>query len=191
MSTATINNAIVSDPTDSNAGEAPRVSETRATTPDEPGFSEPSGGPGAGGQGAGGQGAGGGPAFPPGRYGRRRDGRRHLLVPAVILTLVLVICVLLAVRLYRQYGDPTYDSQIVGWSDVTGTQMRIKFTVNVPAGGAASCTIRARDYDGNEVGRRTVIVRASGGDTSVQANELVTTSAKASAGDVLQCGPAS
>jgi hypothetical protein len=174
MSTATINNAIVSDPTDSNAREAPRVSETRATAPDEPGFPAPSG-----------------PEFPPGRYGRRRDGRRHLLVPAVILTLVLVVCVLLAVRLYRQYGDPAYDSQIVGWSDVTDTQMRIKFTVNVPAGSTASCTIRARDYNGNEVGRRTVTVRAAGGDTSVQANELVTTSAKASAGDVLQCGPAS
>jgi hypothetical protein len=163
MSTATINNAIVSDPTDSNAGEAPRVSETRATAPQ----------------------------FPVGRYGRRRDGKRHLLVPGVILTLVLLICVFLAVRLYRQYGDPAYDSQIVGWSDVTGTQMRIKFTVNVPAGGTASCVIRARDFNGNEVGRRTVTVRATGGDTTVQANELVTTSAKAAAGDVLQCGPAS
>jgi hypothetical protein len=162
MSTATINFAIVSDPTGNNAREARRVSETRATAPE----------------------------FPPGRYGRRRDGRRHLLGPAVILAVVLVICVFLAVRLYRQYGDPAYDSQIVGWSDVTATQMRIKFTVNVPAGGAASCILRARDYNGTEVGRRTVTVRSTGGATTVTADELVTTTARASAGDVLRCSAA-
>jgi hypothetical protein len=128
--------------------------------------------------------------FPPGRYGRRRDGKRHVVGPAVILTLVLVACVFLAVRLYRQYGDPAYDSQIIGWSDVTDTQMRIRFSVNVPAGGAASCTVRARDYDGDEVGRRTVTVRAAGDATTIDANELVPTSARASVGDVLSCRPA-
>ena len=125
--------------------------------------------------------------FPPGRYGRRRDGRRHVASPLVILAVVLVVCVLLAVRLYRQYGDPSYDSQIIGWSDVTDTQMRIRFSVNVPAGGTASCTIRARDYNGVEVGRRTVTVRATGDATAVEANELVTTGSKASVGDVLKC----
>jgi hypothetical protein len=108
----------------------------------------------------------------------------------VVLTLVLVGCVFLAVRLYRQYGDPTYDSQIVGWSDVTATQMRIKFTVTVPAGGSASCTIRARTYNGDEVGRRTVTVRAAAGATTIPADELVTTTAKAAAGDVLRCSAA-
>jgi hypothetical protein len=156
------------------------VSETRATASDDNGSSAPSGGPGAGN----------GTEFPPGRYGHRRDGRRHLLVPAVVLTLVLVGCVFLAVRLYRQYGDPTYDSQIVGWSDVTATQMRIKFTVTVPAGGSASCTIRARTYNGDEVGRRTVTVRAAAGATTIPADELVTTTAKAAAGDVLRCSAA-
>jgi hypothetical protein len=152
----------VSDPTDKNAREACPVSETRATTPQ----------------------------FPAGRYGRRRDGRRHLAVPAVILTLVLVGCVFLAVRLYRQYGDPTYDSQIIGWSDVTATQMRIKFSVNVPAGGSASCALRARDFGGNEVGNRTVVVRADGDATTITADELVPTTARASVGDVLRCRPA-
>lgn len=130
------------------------------------------------------------PQFPPGRYGRRRDGRRHLAAPAIILAVVLAGCVLLAVRLYRQYGDPTYDSQIIGWSDVTDTQMRIKFSVTVPAGGAASCTLRARTYHGDEVGRRTVTVRATGDATTIEANELVATSARAAAGDVLRCQPA-
>jgi len=92
------------------------------------------------------------PVFPPGRYGRRRDGRRRLLLPAVLAVLVGITAVFLVVRLYGRYGDPNYDAQIVGWSDVTDRQLTIRFTVRVPAGGSATCGLRARDYAGAEVG---------------------------------------
>jgi hypothetical protein len=128
--------------------------------------------------------------FPPGRYGRRRDGRRHLTVPVVFGVLLLLVSVLVAVRLYRQYGDPDYDAQIVGWTDVTDTQMTIKFTVRVPAGAAASCLLRARSYDGVEVGSRTVTVTATGNGTTIEASETVPTTARAAVGDVLRCTPA-
>jgi hypothetical protein len=157
-----MNNAILSDPTDKKRTRGRQVSETRAT----------------------------GPVFPPGRYGRRRDGKRHLLAPIVILTLVLLLCVLVAVRLYRQYGDPAYDAQIIGWTDVTDSQMTINFSVRVPAGAAASCTLRARTYNGEEVGRRTVTVRAGGDATTIEAGEPVPTTARASVGDVVRCQPA-
>jgi Domain of unknown function (DUF4307) len=154
--------AILADGTDNFRRGGDPVGETRATTP----------------------------AFPPGRYGRRRDGRRHLTVPLLVLTVVLVASVLFAVRLYRQYGDPDYDAQIVGWTDVADTRMTIRFTVRVPAGGSATCGLRARDYDGAEVGRRTVTVSATGDETLVSASEVVPTTAKASVGEVVRCAAA-
>jgi hypothetical protein len=156
-----MNNAILADPTDKNRPRGRQVSETRATTP----------------------------AFPPGRYGRRRDGKRHLGVPITFGTIVLVICVALTVKLYHQYGDPAYDAQIVGWTDVTDSQMTIRFTVTVPAGGSAACVLRARTYDGTEVGRRTVTVSAKGDHNTIDASEPVPTTARASVGDVLSCQP--
>jgi hypothetical protein len=144
------------------AGEAPLVSETRATTP----------------------------VVPPGRYGRRRDGRRRLLLPAVLAVLVGIAAVFLVIRLYGQYGDPDYDAQIVGWSDVTDQQMTIRFKVRVPAGGSATCGLRARDYAGAEVGRQTVTVSATGSATSVDAREVVPTTARAAVGEVVRCAAA-
>ena len=130
------------------------------------------------------------PVYPPGRYGRRRDGRRHLAVPILFALLILGLSVLVAVRLYRQYGDPRYDPQIVGWTDVTATQMTIRFTVRVPPGGAAACLLRARTYDGAEVGSRTVTVAATGDNTTIDASETVPTSARAAVGEVVRCRPA-
>jgi hypothetical protein len=150
---------ILADGTDNFCRRGRPVNETRATTP----------------------------AFPPGRYGRRRDGKRHLAVPVTVLTVVIIASLLLSVRLYRQWGDPTYDAQIVGWTDVTNTQMTIKFTVTVPAGGSASCVLRARDYGGNEVGRRTVVVAATGYATSISASEVVSTKSRGVVGDVIRC----
>jgi hypothetical protein len=129
------------------------------------------------------------PVFPPGRYGRRRDGRRHWLLPVVFGVLVLAVSLLAAVRLYRQYGDPDYDARIVGWSDVTPARMTIEFTVRVPAGGAAVCVLRARTYDGAEVGRREVTVSATGDATQIRARENVPTSTAAAVGDVVRCRP--
>jgi hypothetical protein len=131
------------------------------------------------------------PLYPPGRYGRRRDGRRHLTAPIVFGVLVALLSVLVAVRLYRQYGDTDYEPQIVGWTDVTASQMTIKFTVRVPPGGAAACLLRARSYDGADVGTRTVTVAATGRGTTIEASEIVPTTARAAVGDVLRCRPAS
>jgi hypothetical protein len=130
------------------------------------------------------------PVFPPGRYGRRRDGRRRVLGPAIILAVVLVACLALTWALYRKWGDPHYDAQIVGWNPVSNTRLTIEFKVTVPAGGAATCGLRARDYGGNEVGFRQVTVQAAAGQTEVDVHEVITTSARASVGDVTRCAPA-
>jgi uncharacterized protein DUF4307 len=131
------------------------------------------------------------PVFPPGRYGRRRNGRhRPRVVSVVALALVVAASVLLSVRLYQRYGQTDYQPQIVGWDEPTDQQMTIRFTVRVPAGGSASCGLRARDYNGNEVGRRDVVVHAAPGATKIEAKEPVPTTARGSVGDVLGCEPA-
>jgi hypothetical protein len=127
--------------------------------------------------------------FPPGRYGHRRDGRRRLGVPVAFGVVVLAISVLLAFRLYDRFGDPAYEARIVGWSAVTDTSMTIEFTVRVPAGATAECVLRARSYDGAEVGRGTVRVTNATGGVTVTAREPVATSARASHGDVVRCRP--
>ncbi|GAB1645151.1 DUF4307 domain-containing protein [Krasilnikovia sp. MM14-A1259] len=129
------------------------------------------------------------PVFPPGRYGRRRAGRRLRVLPIVVAALVIVASVALSVRLYHQYGDPDYDAQIVRWTDVTDTRITIEFTVRVPAGGSATCALRARAYDGSAVGQRSVTVAATGDATTIRAAETVDTTARAYVGEVLHCQP--
>ncbi|MDT5034332.1 MAG: hypothetical protein QOC94_4503 [Actinoplanes sp.] len=152
---------ILADGTDNFAGEGRPVNETRATTP----------------------------AFPPGRYGHRRDGRRNRAVPIAVLALVIAASLLLTVRLYQRWGQTDYQAQIIGWTDVTPTSMTIRFTVTVPAGASTTCLLRARDYGGNEVGGREVTLTAAAGATAIAADELVSTTARASVGEVLRCRP--
>lgn len=154
-----MDSAILADRTDNNRSEGPPVTETRATTP----------------------------AFPPGRYGRRRSGRRRLLGPVVLAALILAASVLLAVRLYRQYGDPTYDTQLIRYTQITDTGVTVDFAVRIPAGGSATCVLRARSYDGGEVGRRTVTVTAVAGATRVVASEAVPTTSRPFIGEVVGC----
>ncbi|MEU4244431.1 DUF4307 domain-containing protein [Actinoplanes sp. NPDC026619] len=130
------------------------------------------------------------PVFPPGRYGRRREARRRRVLPIAALILVILGSLLVTYKLYQRYGQTDYQAQIVGWQEPNDTTMLIKFRVTVPAGGAAECVLRARDFGGNEIGRRTVVVRAAAGQSSLEAEESVTTTVKGSVGDVLGCQPA-
>ena len=129
------------------------------------------------------------PAFPPGRYGRRRDGRRRIFWPTLFGVAILAGSLLLAVRLYNQYGDPTYDAEVIRYTAATDREMLIDFTVRVPVGGAAVCALRARAYDGAEVGRREVTVAGAteGNDQQVTATEPVPTTARAFIGEVVRC----
>ena len=130
------------------------------------------------------------PVFPPGRYGRRRSGRRRSVLPIVVLVVVVVASLLLAVRLFQRFGQTDYEAQIVGWSEPSAAELVIEFKVRVPAGGATTCVLRARDYDGFEVGRRTVLVQAAAGQRTVDVRESVPTKSRASVGDVMGCRPA-
>jgi hypothetical protein len=132
------------------------------------------------------------PVFPPGRYGRRRAQRRHR--PALVAGLALVTLVvgtLVSVRLYKNYGDPAYDAQVVTYTDISDAGLTLTFRVTIPEGGQATCVVRARSKDGAEVGKQDVLVRDAAGDgaTTTVTERLVTT-AKPFVGEVLRCVPA-
>lgn len=127
------------------------------------------------------------PVFPPGRYGRRRaPGRRPLVAVLVAVALVTVLG-LVVHRLYRQYGDPAYDAQVITYQQITDSQVVIDFRVTVPPGGTAVCALRARSHDGAVVGREEVRVQAAPGERQVRASHRLATTARPFIGEVLHC----
>ncbi|MFG3703888.1 DUF4307 domain-containing protein [Micromonospora sp. NPDC047670] len=132
----------------------------------------------------------GAPAFPPGRYGRRREpGRRRPLLAALLVIALVAVLSLVTVRLYRQYGDPNYDAQVITYTGITDSQVLVDFRVTVPDGGSAVCLLRARDRDGAEVAREEVTVTARPGQRQVTAQHRLVTSARPFIGEVVRCRP--
>lgn len=130
------------------------------------------------------------PVFPPGRYGRRRAPRRRRRWVAAVAALVTVLAGLaLAVRLNQLYGESPYDTELVRFTDVTDTQVVIQFRVNLPAGEAADCTVRARNRAGAEVGRAQLRVPPNPDPRPVVTYRLVT-SERPVTGEIRGCGPA-
>ncbi|MEU5949527.1 DUF4307 domain-containing protein [Micromonospora sp. NPDC047465] len=132
----------------------------------------------------------GAPAFPPGRYGRRRErGRRRPLLAALLVIALVAALSLVAVRLYRQYGDPNYDAQVITYTGITDSQVLVDFQVTVPEGGSAVCLLRARNRAGAEVAREEVTVTARPGQRQVTAQHRLVTSARPFIGEVVRCRP--
>ena len=127
------------------------------------------------------------PVFPPGRYGRRREGKRRRLVPIVATGVFALVLGGLTVAYYEKFGQTDYKADIIGWSVRSDTEMVIEFRVRVPAGGTAMCVARARDYDGFEVGRERVSIPAPPGGGSVEVRESLPTDERAAVGDVMGC----
>lgn len=129
--------------------------------------------------------------FPPGRYGRRRAPRRTpRWLTALLVLAVLVAGGLVSVRLYTLYGDPRYDAKVITYTDITDNQIVIDFEVNVPSGGSAVCALRARSYDGAEVGSAEVRVDADPGAEVARSRHRLATSGRPYVGEVLRCWPA-
>ncbi|MEV0646979.1 DUF4307 domain-containing protein [Phytomonospora sp. NPDC050363] len=129
--------------------------------------------------------------FPPGRYGRRRNGRT-MSRPLVAAAAALVVAGGLAVtvKLYQQYGDPAYTASTVTY-DIQDTSAAITFQVVKPGGEPALCQVRARARDGAEVGRAEVEVPPGepGGDSVTLTYTLPTSGARAVVVEVQRCYP--
>ena len=127
------------------------------------------------------------PVFPPGRYGRRREGGRRRWLPIVVAAVFVLGLAGLTLAYYDKFGQTNYKADIIGWDKPTDTEMVIEFRVRVPEGGTASCMLRARDYDGFEVGRQAVTVPAPADGGTVEVRQAVPTKARGSVGDVMGC----
>ena len=131
------------------------------------------------------------PVFPPGRYGRRRAPRRHRpWIPALLAVVLVAVMGAVAFRLYRMYGDPTYDAQVITYTEITDSQVVIDFRVTVPEGGSAVCVLRARARDGAVVGLETISVSAEPGQRHLTVRHRLATTARPIVGEVLRCRPA-
>ncbi|WP_341719085.1 DUF4307 domain-containing protein [Micromonospora sp. FIMYZ51] len=132
----------------------------------------------------------GAPVFPPGRYGHRRAPRRRRpVLTALLVVAALAVLTVISARLYRQYGDPTYDAQVITYSDITDNQVVVDFRVHLPEGGSAVCVLRARDHAGAELAREEVPVSAAEGQRQVTVRHRLTTTARPFIGEVVRCRP--
>jgi hypothetical protein len=84
-------------------------------------------------------------------------------------------------------GDQDVRWNTTGFRDVTDTSVLVDFDVFLPAGTTVTCTVRALDQRGIEVGRAEVPVRSSTGDTGVVYPLAVT--ARPSSAFVESCRP--
>jgi len=130
------------------------------------------------------------PMFPPGRYGRRREPRRYpRWLPAVLVAVTIVVGLGVSLRFYQRYGDPAYKATVTRLTERTDTGITVEFAVNLPAGGSATCVVRARADSGEEIAREQVEVRAEPGRSRVTVTHRLATAGTARAVDVLRCVP--
>jgi hypothetical protein len=104
---------------------------------------------------------------------------------AVVVALGVVVAFLLA----QQYGPGRPYDAVVERFDVSDDQVTVQFTVVVPDGEAAICAVRARAYDGSEVGREEVRVAPPPGVTRPVVVHQLSTTARPVTGEVQRCWP--
>jgi hypothetical protein len=132
-------------------------------------------------------------AFPPGRYGWRRDPtrqRRRRWVTWAVGALVAVAGLTIATKLYLQYANPAYEVSNLNVTDLTDDHVTVTFDVRVPAGEGATCTVRGHTRDGAPVGQARVDVPPGGpGQTTIRVTYTLATTARPMTGEVPGCGP--
>ena len=133
-------------------------------------------------------------AFPPGRYGRRREPRPHRwwrrTLFAVLVAGVLLAGTAVALTLGQQYGTGRpYGATVVQFHDITDSQVVVEFTVVVPEGETAVCAVRARNSAGAEVGREEVRVDPPPGERQPRVTHTLNTTERPVTGEVQRCWP--
>ncbi len=126
---------------------------------------------------------------PTARYGRQRLSRRTGRLIAIALTLlVVVIGVAIAAVAFTRLGSSDVEGELAGYRilDPTTVEVTITVTRDDPSQPVV-CIVRARSYEGDETGRREVLVPPSDAAT-VQVTTTIKASRPAVMGDVYGCG---
>jgi hypothetical protein len=108
----------------------------------------------------------------------------------LLITLVVAVGLLVSWSLYRNYVGDTIQSQVTKFQVRSDAEITITFQVVKDGGEPATCIVRARSEDGQEVGRAEVGVPAGrpGQDSAVVTYTLAT-SGRAVTGEVYGCAP--
>ncbi|KRE29143.1 hypothetical protein ASG82_26235 [Mycobacterium sp. Soil538] len=126
------------------------------------------------------------PAARYGSQGPSRRNRRRIVLAATVLVLALGVAI--AAVAFTRLGSADIKGELGGYRVVDdGT---VEVTVSVTRDDPSQpvvCIVRARSYDGDEVGRRELLVAPSPAKT-VQVRTVVKTSAPPVVGDVYGCG---
>jgi hypothetical protein len=122
---------------------------------------------------------------PAGRYGtrdlakaRRRGKRIYYVTIGLALALVAGIA-------YKYIAGSSVNGQVQTFQVLSAHEVRITLDVSKADGQAASCTVRSRDENGDEVGRVTVAIPASGGEQLTTV--LLKTTSRGTTGELVGC----
>ncbi|ADT98146.1 Conserved membrane protein of uncharacterised function [Mycolicibacterium gilvum] len=126
---------------------------------------------------------------PTARYGRQTMSRRtRRWIAAGLTALVVVIGVAVAAVAFSRFGSSDVKGEMAGYElvDPHTVDVTISVTRDDPSRPAV-CIVRARSRDGDETGRRELLVPPSS-ETTVQVRTTVKSSRPAVIGDIYGCG---
>ncbi|MEZ0068980.1 hypothetical protein ABIA32_005021 [Streptacidiphilus sp. MAP12-20] len=122
---------------------------------------------------------------PAGRYGgrdeeqaRRRGKRIYYVTVGLVLALVAAIA-------WKYTSGSSVNGEVQTFQVVSDHSIKITLTVSKSTGQAASCTVRSRDANGNEVGRVTVTLPEGSGDGTTTV--MLKTTSRGTTGELVGC----
>ncbi|MBU3067553.1 DUF4307 domain-containing protein [Nocardia sp. NEAU-G5] len=122
------------------------------------------------------------------RYGTTRRRRTPRWMPLALGGVVVALGLVIAYLGFKQFGPKDVDPEQLGYSVVNDSTVEAHFKVTrTHPEQPAFCFVRAMDKDGNEVGRREVLIAPSNSGT-VEMKVTVRSLAKPAASDVYGCG---
>jgi hypothetical protein len=86
---------------------------------------------------------------------------------------------------YKYVSGDSVNGELQTFQVISDHEVKITLQVSKPAGRAASCTVRSRDTDGNEVGRVSVAIPKAASDT--QTTVLLRTTSRGTTGELVGC----
>ncbi|GGM68796.1 membrane protein [Longimycelium tulufanense] len=129
---------------------------------------------------------GGSPAALADRYGRRAGRRGPRWLYPVLLGVVVVIGAVVSFVTYRNLGPPPIEGKQVAFRVIADDRVEISFEVRRDRPrDAAFCIVRARAQDGDEAGRKEVLVAP--GERQTVTTTLLRTAKRAVTGEVFGC----
>jgi hypothetical protein len=126
------------------------------------------------------------PDLPAGRYGSRAGRRAPRWAYWVLLAAVVAVGLVVAVVSYQNLGSQPIDGEQTAFQVLDDHSVRVDFQVrrdhpNQPA----DCIVRARSQDGDETGRKEVLVPS--GATVINLSTLLHTSKRPVTGEIYGC----